>query len=568
MVLGCGSNVVDKFFKVRALPRPGEKGYFQSPTRIVEGSVVGGVTVNHLAWASMLGVPTGLLALQGSDSSGVLIREKMDSMGMSTKFIEVSDQFTTAESLIFLQEDGERSIIMASGATSLINAEVSLRLAKHFPAVCRNSIFSTEISQVPLSGVATLLEAASAVGNLTVLDVDVTPTVAIEQAKLGTKEELLKCVRLADVLKPSHIAACELIEMLTGKKVPVEDTENYSKLTQQLLQATNAKLVALTSGSQGCVIALKSDDGTVALVKSPPHEIPAVLDATGAGDAFLGGLIAGLYTVVTQGRSVTSLTPAELDRLGNLANATGAACCRVLGGLPEASSLALVSQFAPFAGELMKRVSFPNTVSSNFSTVEGVATSLQSDTSTAAHLASTIDVQKIQGVAKVIHETVRTRATVFISGTGKSGIVGQRLAASLRSLSIQAQFIAASEWAHGDLGAVRDSPVVIFLSHSGNTAECVEAGRLLKDRCQATFVSIVGSKGSALGQLGKSLEYQLPQGAVDPFGVPTSSIVAQEMMGNALIRELIALQQKNSVDVGALFRRNHPGGAIGAKKSE
>merc|ERR1712159_320414 len=50
LVLGCGSNVVDYFFKVKSVPNSGEKGYFKSPTQILERTVVGGVTLNHLAW--------------------------------------------------------------------------------------------------------------------------------------------------------------------------------------------------------------------------------------------------------------------------------------------------------------------------------------------------------------------------------------------------------------------------------------------------------------------------------------------------------------------------------------
>ncbi len=46
---------------MRAIPKVGEKGFFFSPTKILEASIVGGVTLNHLAWASALGVPTGLV---------------------------------------------------------------------------------------------------------------------------------------------------------------------------------------------------------------------------------------------------------------------------------------------------------------------------------------------------------------------------------------------------------------------------------------------------------------------------------------------------------------------------
>lgn len=56
---------MDQFLRMRAIPKVGEKGFFSSPTKIIEASVVGGVTLNHLAWAASLGVPTGGLFLQG-----------------------------------------------------------------------------------------------------------------------------------------------------------------------------------------------------------------------------------------------------------------------------------------------------------------------------------------------------------------------------------------------------------------------------------------------------------------------------------------------------------------------
>lgn len=62
--VGAGSNVVDRFYRLRAIPKVGEKGYFNSPLKILEASVVGGVTLNHLAWGACLDVPSTLIALQ------------------------------------------------------------------------------------------------------------------------------------------------------------------------------------------------------------------------------------------------------------------------------------------------------------------------------------------------------------------------------------------------------------------------------------------------------------------------------------------------------------------------
>jgi sugar/nucleoside kinase (ribokinase family) len=169
-VWGCGSNVVDRFFRVRQVPKVGEKGFFYSPTKILEASIVGGVTLNHLAWAAELGVPTGLLALQGDDDAGRLIRSAMLRMGVSTECVEVDTTMTTAESYVLSQpHDGERSIIMASGSTSQIDARVISRLFKAASAAAGvPRIITTEISQVPLSGVEALLQAGNTAGALTV----------------------------------------------------------------------------------------------------------------------------------------------------------------------------------------------------------------------------------------------------------------------------------------------------------------------------------------------------------------------------------------------------------------
>lgn len=66
LVMGMGSNCVDVFYPLRRFPAAGDKEYF-SNVNICTGRIVGGVTLNHLAWARALGCPTSLLALQGND---------------------------------------------------------------------------------------------------------------------------------------------------------------------------------------------------------------------------------------------------------------------------------------------------------------------------------------------------------------------------------------------------------------------------------------------------------------------------------------------------------------------
>jgi sugar/nucleoside kinase (ribokinase family) len=110
---------------------------------------------------------------------------------------------------ILSSEDGERSIIMAPGSTSYITSSA---VDAHFArAISQASIVTTEISQVPLSGVNRLLSLAASSGALTMLDVDVSPSVAIGEAALGLMDEIKAAVSSAVVLKPSLEAATELL---------------------------------------------------------------------------------------------------------------------------------------------------------------------------------------------------------------------------------------------------------------------------------------------------------------------------------------------------------------------
>ena len=155
---------------------------------------------------------------------------------------------------------------------------------------------------------------------------------------------------------------------------------------------------------------------------------------------------------------------------------------------------------------------------------------------------------------------------VLVSGVGKSGAVAQRLAASLTSTGTPAHFVHAAEWAHGDLGSARPGDVALFFSHSGGTAECVGAARALAARGGVAVAAIVGDgaggDASALGAASDvCVAYPLDAGRfAEPLGlVPTSSVVLQEVVANALVSALVARRGFGR----EAFARNHPGGAIG-----
>ena len=326
LILGCGSNVIDVFSKVRALPSPGDKAYYANE-RIVDKEIVGGVTLNHLAWARLAGAPTGLLALEGDDAHGRAIREQLSSLGVVTDYIRVRQEYSTSVSHILSGPDGERTILMAPASTSRLTR--SVMAAEFTSAVASASMVTSEVSQVPLSGVEWLLDAAATAGIPSALDVDVPPSIAVGPAQLGSEEELRRVVRKATVVKLTASAAGELLALLAPAAGLDPSLEGAA---QQLADALGARLVVITDGSRGSAMAL----GRTA--SGAHHHHPArhvgvytgvtQLDATGAGDAFFGGVIAGLHAwgLPTTGDA--------MGRLGGVAAAAGAACVEVLGALP------------------------------------------------------------------------------------------------------------------------------------------------------------------------------------------------------------------------------------------
>ena len=329
LVLGSGANVVDLFFPMRMLPKPGDKTYFANEV-MVSDTVVGGVTLNHLSWARALGVPTGLLAFQGADAHGETIRAKMRALGVSAEFVRVGAQYSTSVSHILSGPDGERTILMAPASTSRLTGEA---MRREFAAAVaqRAALVTTEVSQLPLSGVEWLLDAAAAARVPSLLDVDVTPSVAAGPARLGSIDELRRCVRKAGVLKLTASAAAELLAL--ASPAPLE--ARLEDAAQQLADAFGSRLCVVTDGSRGSALALGRAAGGGKAGGAPAVRVPVYpgvkqVDATGAGDAFFGGVVAAVF------HGGIPATARALADAGAVAAAAGAACVEVVGALPVA----------------------------------------------------------------------------------------------------------------------------------------------------------------------------------------------------------------------------------------
>ncbi|NMN01803.1 KpsF/GutQ family sugar-phosphate isomerase [Bifidobacterium panos] len=153
---------------------------------------------------------------------------------------------------------------------------------------------------------------------------------------------------------------------------------------------------------------------------------------------------------------------------------------------------------------------------------------------------------------------------VIFTGVGKSGHIGEKLAATFASVGISSFFMHATEAVHGDLGMVTERDVVIAISNSGETAETLRVLPVLKVK-RATLIAITGNNDSTLAQAADvALQVHVQREADDFNLAPTNSTTAVLVVGDAL--GLTASKLIGFDDYG--FGLNHPGGALGKRLVE
>jgi arabinose-5-phosphate isomerase len=150
---------------------------------------------------------------------------------------------------------------------------------------------------------------------------------------------------------------------------------------------------------------------------------------------------------------------------------------------------------------------------------------------------------------------------VIVTGMGKSGHVGQKIAATLASTGTPAQFVHPAEASHGDLGMITKADVIVALSWSGETVELANLISYSR-RFSVPLVAMTSRIGSALGKAA-DIVLDLPQvQEACPHGLaPTTSTLMQLALGDALAIALLEGRGFTASD----FKVFHPGGKLGAK---
>ena len=153
------------------------------------------------------------------------------------------------------------------------------------------------------------------------------------------------------------------------------------------------------------------------------------------------------------------------------------------------------------------------------------------------------------------------RGRVIVTGMGKSGHVGSKLAATLASTGTPAFFVHPGEASHGDLGMITTDDVVLALSNSGETAEVLAILPVIKRKGTA-LIGMTGRPQSALAQLSDvHLTVAVNEEACPHNLAPTSSTTAALAMGDALAIALLEARGFTPED----FAMSHPGGSLGRR---
>jgi len=528
---GTGSMVVDHFVRAPRILAADEKilldGHDGEP---VIRTLVGGVTLNHLGWARILGLRVALFGKQADDVSGRFLRAGMDRIGIE-RHLDL-DGSASSFAQILVDAGGGRAIYMSRGATSeLTPADVD---ANFRDVIESAAVVSSEVSQVPLATVRRVLERARAAGALTVVDLDVPLADAVPA--LGTREELDAVLGLADVLKPS----------LNAVRGLVDQPDDPEAVARELAERYRPEVVVVTIGAGGAVLWAKEQ-----LERIPAARV-AVVDSTGAGDAFLGGFVAGLHH---------GLDWTEAARLGN---ACGAACCEQLGAFPNdpaACRQRALEHYRALGGGTLRidprsLRAAPNPAPATLEYLEIARGELD-------RVAREMDLESLAVAAQLIREREASGGRLHVTGIGKPEHVARYAAAMFSSTGTPATFLHGTEATHGSVGQLCAGDVVIAISNSGDTPEllsCVAAVRGMG----AHVIAVTGRADSRLATVSDVVLLARVEREGGPLGLaPRTSILAEGLVLGALSVELQAARSFDRAD----YHRRHPGGALGRKSA-
>ncbi|MCK5595544.1 sugar kinase [bacterium] len=262
----------------------------------------GGCASNTGSALKKLGIDTALIGKVGTDGFGDYVVEEMSKSGLNVEGIKRDKETNTSCSLALVEDDGERRFIHCYGADGTFTEDdVDWDIIKG----CKILHIAGSFLLPTFDGIQTahVLEKARSMGITTSLD-------TAWDAKGKWRETIEPALKYIDIFLPS----IEEARMITGLDSEEEIADFFLKY--------GMKIVSLKMGSKGCFVKSSKDE----VVKFPIFGIDAV-DATGAGDAFAAGFLAG------------ALKGWNLHKMAELACAVGACCVEAMGAKAGIRSL-------------------------------------------------------------------------------------------------------------------------------------------------------------------------------------------------------------------------------------
>jgi len=166
-----------------------------------------------------------------------------------------------------------------------------------------------------------------------------------------------------------------------------------------------------------------------------------------------------------------------------------------------------------------------------------------------------------ESFTQAVNAILQSKGKLIITGAGKSGLIGKKIAATLASTGTSSFFMHPAEAFHGDLGMVGANDMVLLISYSGETDELIKIIPFLKWNNNST-ISITGNPNSTIAKnTNWHLNVHITHEACPLKLAPTSSTTATLVMGDAIAVALMEARQFQPED----FARFHPGGSLGRK---
>jgi arabinose-5-phosphate isomerase len=313
----------------------------------------------------------------------------------------------------------------------------------------------------------------------------------------------------------------------------------------ELAHRFGVKAVVITTGAEGCVV---HADGEYVSVPTTPVE---AVDTTGAGDAFLGGLLAGLHY---------GLEWRDAARLGN---ACGTKCCEQIGAFPdgtEETRQRILEIYGRLGGTDFSAPDAAIEPSAGTDTLERF---LNAVTEGMRGVVEGIDRASLEAAVELIVEAEAKGGRVHLSGVGKPEHVARYAAGLLSSTGTPATFLPATEAVHGSVGQICEGDVLIAISKSGETEEllaCVTAARGMGGRT----IAICGSSDSPLARCAELVVPAVISNEGGPLGLaPRVSFLAEAFVLQGLS---VLLQEKKELS-RKQYHRRHPAGSLGRQAS-